>query len=505
MKKIAILATIALSMSLSSCSDFLQEDNPNSIPTTSYFSLESDVETAVLGIYGQIRNSYCMGESSFAYTEERSDNAGRTDNQSSSGEPFQFTDFSLSPTNTYLKSHWTALYTAVSRANYVLTYMDNVVYADDANKVNHRAEALFARAYVYFHLVRKWGDVPLITKYTDIYDEIVASTKRDPKEEVYAQIVADLTEALNCTLPDIQLTTGKGRACKVAINALLGQVYLTMGCVFDTDNISNFTNAKKYLEAAYAMRSFGSLTEINYEDVFDVDQKNTNAEIIYQVVYIQGDVTYSSSNARTNQSTGVSINSQYPSSGSGRNVMLDLVKEYEEGDVRFDYSLYYVEDRSEWNNTKFRDASDAAGTNGYGGNDYILMRYADVMLMLAEAEMYLGNDANAIEILDEVRERAGLPSYAESMQNSDYATAYTTLKLAILHERRVELAFENQRLFDLLRAFDETEFPAFFKAKDQNNYSNSSLANCGSKDIYYPIPFDEVKLNSELMYQNPGY
>ena len=104
-KTILFTAILAVGLNLTSCEDFLSEDNPNKIPVENYFTTENDVERAVYGAYMALRSGSCMGEGSTMYTEERSDNTGRLDNQSSAGEPFQFTDFSLLPSNTYLKSH----------------------------------------------------------------------------------------------------------------------------------------------------------------------------------------------------------------------------------------------------------------------------------------------------------------------------------------------------------------------------------------------------------------
>lgn len=509
MKRFIILSLIIGFMipTVSSCSDFIDEKNPNSIPSSGYFSSPDDVDKAVLGIYGALRSNSCLGEGSSLYTEERSDNTGRNDNQSAAGEPFQFNDFSLLPTNTYLKSHWTALYAAVSRANFVLTYMDDVTFTDTKQKEILRSEALFCRALVYFHLVRKWGDVPMVTVFMENYSDILKNTARVKKEQVYAQIVEDLGNALKGELPNIQPASGKGRTCKAAISGLLGQVYLTMGTTLAQNKQENFTEAKKYLESAYAMRSFGALKEIPYRDVFDVDKKNTCPEIIFQIVYLQGDLSYSSSVAKDNQSAGETINSQFKSTGQGTFVKPDFVKEYESGDIRKDLSVKYANDSKAkaWFITKYRDRSDVAGPNGRGGNDLILMRFADIILMLAEVNMYLGNTPDAIRYLNDVRERAGVDDYETAMRNPVYAAQFPTLQLAILHERRVELAFENHRIFDLLRTFGAKEFVAYFHDKSQDDYGLSRVANCGEKDIYYPIPFDEWKLNPEKMYQNPGY
>lgn len=494
---------------LAGCSnDFLDQDNPNAVSAPTFYATPDDVGLAVNGIYNSLRDGAGIGENSGLYSEERSDNTGRNDNQSNAGEPFQFNDFSLLPSNTYLKSHWLQLYQMVTRTNQVLSGIERVNFTDANLKEQYKAEAKFIRALTYFHLVRKWGDVPLVTKELLSTDEVSAATYREKQEVVYAQIVQDLKDAVASPLADNQTAATKGKVTKNAANALLGQVYLTMAGTQDAANrTANLTEAKKYLTASYNLRSFGTLKEVPYADVFDVAKKSTNAEIIFQVVNKQGDINYSSSIARNNQAKGETINSLFASTGSGGNVTPDLVQDYEEGDVRKDFSIKYANDPivKDYFITKYRDASSAATTNGYGGNDWILLRYADVILMLAEVNMQLGDEPAAIAFLDQVRERAGLPAYATAKANADYAAKYPTLKLAILHERRVELAFENHRWFDLLRFFTTEELVAYFKSKKQENFGIAKLSNFGTKDRYYPIPFDEYKLNPEKMYQNPGY
>lgn len=369
------------------------------------------------------------------------------------------------------------------------------------------AEAKFIRAIMYFELVRKWGPVPLVTKQLLTTEEVSASTFRVPEAEVYAQIVTDLKDALNSDLPNFQPVSGIGRTSKAAINAYLGKVYLTMAATLPDNKAENLANANTYLLAAYNMKTFGSLSEIPYADVFDVNKKTTCKELIFQISYRQGDVNYSSSLAANNQPRGETINSMKVSTGIGGNVKLDLINDYEAGDLRKDFSVKYANDANvkDWFITKFRDASAAASVNGYGGNDWILMRYADVILMLAEVANLQGNEGQAIQYLDMVRARAGRPLYATARLDADYAAKYPTLKLAILHERRVELAFEHHRWFDLIRNFTAQELVAYLKAKPQSSYGIAKLANVTTKDRYFPIPFDEVKLDPAKMYQNPGY
>jgi hypothetical protein len=104
-----------------------------------------------------------------------------------------------------------------------------------------------------------------------------------------------------------------------------------------------------------------------------------------------------------------------------------------------------------------------------------------------------------------VRARAARPDYATMMMDAAYAAKYPTLKLAILHERRIELAFEHHRWHDLVRFFNPAELVSFFQAKSQANYDNSPLSNITTKDYYFPIPLAEYKLDTAKMYQNQGY
>lgn len=507
--RFAIVLGFATVLATSSCNkDFLNQVDPNNQPVSEYFQTENDVQLAVNGIYQSLRSSNAIGESSGLFTEERSDNTGRNDSQSNAGEPFQFGDFSLLSSNTYLKSHWVDMYKCISRANLVLTNIDKVAFADENKKKGFAAEAKFLRALIYFHMVRKWGDVPLVTRQLTTLEEVDGATFRAKDTAVYGQIVNDLLDVVNSPLPDFQTGANVGRVSKAAGNGLLGQVYLTMALTIDNGKkTENLTRAKQYLDACYNMRKFGQLKDIPYSDVFSVEKKGSCPELILQIVYKQGDATYASSIAANNQAKGETINSQKVSTGVGGNVTGDLVNEYEANDLRKDFSIKYANADivKDWFITKFRDASDAAGKNGYGGNDFILMRYADVILMLAEVNMYLGDNATAIQYLDMVRARAGMPDYATSMQNTAYSSKFPSLKLAILHERRIELAFENHRWYDLLRTFTTDELVTYFHAKDQTYFGIAKVANFSKKDRYYPIPFDEYKLNPEKMYQNPGY
>ena len=478
MKQYIKLVSLSLVLCLGACKkEFLEQTDPNAVTVDDYFKTENDILLAVNGAYQSLRSGNTVGEGSHLFTDERSDDRGRDDNQSNAGEPFQFNDFSILPANSYLRTHWSSLYQSISRTNVILSNIDKVTFNTPANKDIYAGEAKFVRALMYFELVRKWGAVPLVTEQLSTMEEVAALTFRVPEEEVYAQIVNDLKDGLNSGLPNHQSAAGIGRISKAGLNAYLGKVYLTMATTLKDNKAANLELANTHLLAAYNLRSFGQLAEIPYVDVFDVTKKTSNKEVIFQIAYRQGDLNYSSGLAADNQAKGENINSLKVSTGIGANVKHDLVNDYEAGDLRKDYSVKYANDPAvkDWFITKFRDASSAAGVNGYGGNDWIMMRYADVILMLAEVNNLMGNNAQAIQYLDMVRTRAGMPAYAVASLNPAYRTKYPTLKLAILHERRVELAFEHHRWFDLLRALRQLNWLLILK---QNLRLIMEMLNC---------------------------
>jgi hypothetical protein len=508
MRKIfSISITLIFLLGSSSCSKtFLEQTNPNGVSVDNGYQTEVDITTGVYGVYQALRSSNCVGEGAQLWTDDRADDVNTTDNQSNNGEPYQFTAFSIVASNSYLQSHWTALYAPISRANLILSVIDKITFASPTTKTQYIAELKFIRAYMYFNLVREFGDVPLVTDRLSSAEQSTALTFRAKRNVVYNQIVADLKDALNGGLPVVQPVANKGRVSLQAVNALLGQVYLTMATTLEaTVNSTNLTNAQTYLLACFNQKTFVNLSDIPYVDVFDVNKKSTNAEIIFQIAYKQGDATYSSSLAKNNQAKGETLLSLFPSQGAGGLFTKDLLNEFETGDVRTSFSVKLAPAVNGYYITKFRDASATASTLGYGGNDWILLRYADVILNIAEAYLYQGDNANAVKYLDMVRARAGMPVYAIMQNDVNYKAKYPSLKLAILHERRVELAFEHHRWHDLTRFFNANELVAYFQSKSQSNFDNSPLTNITSKDYYFPIPYNEFKLDPIKMYQNPGY
>jgi len=476
-------------ISATSCSDFLNENNPDSLQTNTYFKTEKDVDLAVNGIYAQLRNTNYYSNMC-RYTEIHSDNTTLSSGlkTATSGVYNEFDIYNLSKTNSVVQSAWDAMYLCINRSNYVLDNINTVSMNDD-KKQKYIAQIKFLRALSYFHLVRLFGDVPLVIK--DINSEEEAkSYKRMAKDSIYIQIVEDLKFVCESPLQNQCIDASSiGRVSKVAGMALLGKVYLTMYADLSDNKKSNLENAIYYLESAYNLKSFSKLSDINYADLFALSNE-TNPEIIFQIAY-KGVTDLASNFAYLFQPEGKTGLTSLKV-GSGYNLPeSDLYTEYESVlDRRRTVSIGTVD------GIRYcKKYVDLSNSEGLGGNNWIELRYADVILMLAEAYNELGgNEPKVKSYLDMVRTRANLKTYDES--SITYHSKYPTFKEAILHERRVEFAFENQRWYDLLR---------FKKGQELIDYLNGKGYTFTNRDRLLPIPYREEKLDPVGMYQNEGY
>jgi hypothetical protein len=369
-----------------------------------------------------------------------------------------------------------SMYEVIFRANNVLKY---IPVADAGNRASYEAEAKFLRAYAYFKLVRLFGDVPLATTVLTAEDTDALFT-RIPKAQIYAQITEDLLEAIS-----VLDNSSKSRASQAAAQALLAKAYLTQ------EN-PNYSGAQQLCETIINGMEYDLLS--NYNDVF---YSELNDEIIFAIQYQSGDANESQS-----------FSSEFTSAiragrEDGQNIVNDnlrLVFESHGGNRTAssitDHGGSLAPDENEV--AKFYpDGFDV--TEGYGpnarnaGNDYIAIRFADVLLMHVEAALGAGplttstNNAGALSSFQRIRNRAGLPTIV---------TAVT--KEELLLERRVELAFENQRYFDLVR-FGVLD--AVLSAhSDEMGYTYDPR-----KALLLPIPSREINISGGLLSQYPGY
>ena len=477
------MALIAISLCLicSSCEDFLEESNPNRIPSETYYRTQNDIIYSANGAYVHLRAAGYY-TNMWIYTDLRSGTTTVQDPGGGNGINYQFYNYALQTENTEVKRHWTALYQCITRCNIVLEQIDAISFDDEQQKENIKAEMRFLRALSYFHLVTQWGDVPIVTKELKTKDEIWEYTKREPKSRVYDLISEDLKFATESRLPDIQSARNTGRASKAAAYALWGKVLLTKASDTDFSNSrsSDLQDAKAHLMSAWSARPFTSLSEIPFTDVFDKNLQDNCPEILFQVMF-DGRNSDLSSNYAFNFQPSAQTGLTSLRGGSGNNIpSSDIMNEFEaEDNIRKNASCGTSQNVNY--TKKYIDLDDA---NGYGSNNWIVLRYADIMLLIAEVKMHLG-ESDAITWVNLVRERVGLP-----------ASTIPDLREAIVHERKVELAFEGHSWHDLLRLYSKSELRTLQHAKNQN---------FSDKDFLMPIPYDEYKLNPEMMYQNSGY
>ncbi|MEM1321660.1 MAG: RagB/SusD family nutrient uptake outer membrane protein [Bacteroidota bacterium] len=483
MKYIQYILLAGILSSFLACEDeFLNPLPDSAIVVDAFFQSDDDVLAGIIGVYDAIQgvnentNTSLISSNrgiQFEYmlSEMRSDN---TRTATLEGTKADFHRYRVDPDNVQSEDYYQSMYDIIFRANNILNFIN---VADESNQSLYAAEAKFLRAFAYFKLVRLFGDVPLVTRVVGAQENEDLFT-RVPAEQIYDQIVADLEEAVD------NLEAGsKSRASKAAAQGLLAKVFLTR-------ESPNYSGAQQLCEAIVNSGAF-SLQE-NFRDVF---YEELNDEIIFAVQYELG-------NTLESQSFSSEFTATFRQGREdGHNMVNDnLIAEFDAiGGNRTAESYWFT---GTWYEvTKFLpEGSDITTTPPtYGpsprdaGNDWIVLRYADVLLMHAEAILAGGTETASSAAIDSymaVRERAGFDSIADR-------PALLT-KDALLAERRVELAFENHRFYDLLR-FGVADAVLGAHAAEMG-YSSYS-----ARKLLLPIPAREINLSGGLLNQNPGY
>jgi tetratricopeptide (TPR) repeat protein len=392
--------------------------------------------------------------------------------------------------NSNLHDIWNWMFAGVQRTNYFMEFKDKI---DFEGKEEMIGEIRFLRAYYYFELVKWFGPVPLkIDQRFKIGDE--KTIPRSPVEDVYAQIEEDLIYA-ESVLPEIAVQIG--RATKGAAQALLGKAYLYQ---------------KKYSEAADAFERIitdGNYTLVtDFSSIFENEGEN-GTESVFEVQYTDvegagfGCLQCSEGNVAVGFSGVRSYDGPLFTSGFSFNVPVqDAVDAFGLGDLRKEVTVLDIvawadstgatystgNEHTGYFNRKYiprkRSENAQGDLNLTNPNNYRAIRYADVLLMAAEANNLNGNDAKAQDYLNLVRQRA----FGDS--NHDISLSGDALTDAIYEERRVELMGEGHRFFDLVRtgrAADEIE--GFVSGKND----------------LFPIPLEEIEFSNGNWSQNPNY
>ncbi|MGV8133684.1 MAG: RagB/SusD family nutrient uptake outer membrane protein [Mangrovibacterium sp.] len=478
--------------SIESCQDDLNITPTSTITVASYWQTEEDAEAALYGTYTTFRNaascSFGVPSLLFAMGEARSETMATGQLVYTTAKYYIDSDFSI----LFTGPEWTSLYRIIHNANLVLKYVPGIEFTSQAKKDNILAQAYAIRAFLYFRMVQTWGDLPLRLEPIETVNQDVLYVERTPKSEIFKVIKDDIDKAITLFGEDNSFPDGRNVWSKPAVNALKADVYLWTAKVEDggNDDFTTALNAVNEVETS----DVGLL-----DDFSEVFTEKGNQEILFA---FYGDKVEGAA------STAPLLNFQFnpagipdsilqiigPASGSGFWSVSDLVaNQFTSDDQRKNATfcdVYTVSDGVEsyygrvvvktpgiveYNQRKFID-------------DYPIYRYAEVLLMKAEAKNALGQDPSAE--INRVRERA----YKESFGEHTFVNGSKTQNdEAILKERLLELVTEGKRWHDLVRFGKVFELvPAL-----QDNVGDDYL-------LLFPLSKNILAQEPKIK-QNPGY
>lgn len=499
MKKILIIAVILIGTSQFACKkNLLDKTDPTRIGINTFYKDQAQIERALNGIYGQLQG---IINEQWRFNELPADNTTIDFNpndrgQASNNEQFEF--WNITPVAPSLVSMYRQYYNTIFNINTTLSKLETSSMTDTDRK-GVEGQLKFLRAYYYFNLTRYFGDLVLITKPLDNPAEAF-NFVREPQSNVFTQIENDAKDAVTL-LPVSYNAANIGKVTRGAALTLLGELYLTK---------------KQYDEAVNSLNqvlTLGYDLLPSYADVFAPSNKNS-IESVFEVQYQGGnDLGEWSSFIYTfspRLSKGAITGWAQSNPGGWGIPTKDLIASYENDDLRKEASIGL-----DFNSPVTGDVVPYIKKfvhphtiYGRTDDDWLVYRFSGVLLMLAEAiNEQNGPTTEAYNHINRVRARAGLP--ALSGLNKE------TFRNAVYQERRIELAFENDRWFFLKRTMTPEELTTFLntygqKEKDDPTVSRQGIAYTGGDYIfnafetYFPVPSDEIRINNKIT-QNPGY
>ncbi|MEO7047940.1 MAG: RagB/SusD family nutrient uptake outer membrane protein [Ferruginibacter sp.] len=480
-----LLLALPLMATIAGCTKgFLEVPPQGQQPTVQFWQSQSDATKAVNAMYANLRSWPIVAFAPIAVESMGSDDAEKGSTAGDASFMNNFDNFTATSTEGQLSDFWNGEYQQINLCNQVL---DNIpaITMDATLKGRYLLEAKFIRAYCYFRLVRAFGDVPLRLHLPADASEF--NVPRVPKTQVWAAVEKDLTDAE--ALPGSYTGADVGRATKGAALALHAKVAMYQ---------AKWADVKNYTDQVIGL---GYSLYPNFEKLFRVENENCSESVFeIQTALIPGNSD--ASNSQYSQVQGVK---GVTGGGWGFNIPTqDLVNAFEPGDPRLGGTIIFT-----GTSTLEGDAIPANLTNAmYNYKSYVpfsmyvtgfnegcqqnirVIRFAEVLLMNAEANNELGNTVPALTSLNKVRARARGGNNA--ILPDITLTDKTALRTAIWHERRVELAMEFDRYFDVIRqGRGATIFgPKGWKA---------------NKNEVWPIPQGEIDLSAGVLTQNQGY
>lgn len=493
------LYSTVLLMAITSCTDQLELDPVSQISNQSFWKTEEDVLGARTGMYIRLRAQ--ADGNLLTWGELRSEVPDGSLAGNAGMHVFYYNELDRSNVgtaagNARVSSTWQGMYTVIHDANLLLKYAPEITFSSESVKNQVLAEAHAMRAYAYFTLTKTWGDLPLVMEPTEGYDPEVIMKERSPKEEVMSFIKSDIESAL-ALFPNSNFQGSRSMWSKPAAYALQAEVHLWTGKTMD-GGTADFNTA---LSAIAAVEESDVTLLDDYASIFDYENKG-NKEILMAVryedleardnfhmnMYMPGAYMTSEADAETQEALGVL--GGLPSLSISQAVR-DQFMPY---DQRRDATFIDIEIPSSSGGTElFASVVSKFSGTVIGGNrrfidDYILFRYADVLLMKAEAQNALGQDPT--ESINEVRRRA----YGEHYNDHRYVhQSVQAADEAILQERLLELAMEGKRWWDLIRFEKAFELVPSL----QNRVGQTHL-------LLFPIAETTLSLEPKVQ-QNEGY
>lgn len=464
-----IFITIFSLSIITSCSSDLLDVNPEAQKVSSqFYNNSAEIEQGVVSVYGSLQYTGQYQLAMPALGELPSDN---TYDEVPANDAFTYGEldfFTIQPNNSLIASAWKDNYIGIQQANIILTRIGKIPDMTDAVKSSRIGEMKFLRALMYFNLIRIFGDVPLVLKETTNVNDYFGQP-RTPVAEVYAAIENDLKEAINL-LPNT--TTQKGRVTKGAALGVLGKVLLTQ---------------KKYAESLTVLNQVETLGYQLLPDVtkiFDVSNEN-NAEIIFDVQFTSG---------LNGNSEGSSAFQMFSPSGSvsgakGHNLPTkEVYNLYSTGDTRRSAYIGLTSSGVPFSKKLVKTSNTIAD----GGSNFVVLRLADVFLMIAESYTEQNDFANANIYLNKIKTRAGITTVNLSTKD--------LLLNEIDRERRLEFVGEGQRWFDLIRTGKAVSVMT-------NHFANNlgyNTAHMSTYNLLMPVPQGQINTDPAIK-QNPGY
>ncbi len=528
MKKIILSISMAAMMAagFTSCSDFLEQPALGQENLDTYFKTQDECLAQITGCYQslffddwwQIQKFYVCGD--MCTDDEWMGNT--TQDQSEYRDLAHYSGNGLSECP---QNFWQYRYKGILRCNIAITRIPGAAIADTIMRSRMVAEAKFLRAFQYFDLLRNFGGVPLITTMAMPSD--ATGMTRGTAEETYALIEKDLTEAIPALpLKSAYANADLGRVTKGAAQGLLGKVYLYQ---------EKYKEAETQLKAVINSGEYDLLPD--FGDVWSIAHNNS-VESLFEI-QTNSDITYSlgerisvvtGSRDDSGWSWGLptsDLENAFKAAGDDVRLKWTIIKDGQTsvpGDPTWTEKNPYVISASKHksgrcNRKLYIPMADRPSPYDapHIPLNYRLLRYADVLLMYAEVENQLGNDNEAQKALNKVRERVKL---------ADVTSTGTKLRDAIRTERRLELALENNRLFDIRRWKDDngkravenimgpsgsfvkyntsTSTDAYEKG-NQKERSDKGINFVAPRDLLFPIPHTEITQSNGSITQNPGY